>query len=145
MTRPTCAVNTGALPSEEWPHFASTVGIAATVCSPSDATGLTRMGVHVRAVKPGFADTNRHFHTVEEEWFYVLAGRGTVRIGPFRVAVSPGHFIGFPPGPRPHHFINDGTETLVLLDGGWSVRVICWETSTFTTRQGTEINGAPTR
>jgi uncharacterized cupin superfamily protein len=76
------------------------------------------MGVHVRCVDPGFAGTNRHFHTVEEEWAYVLAGRATVRIGPLRIAVRPGHFIGFPPGPRPHHFLAEGTETLVLLEGG---------------------------
>jgi len=76
------------------------------------------MGVHVRAVEPGFAGTNRHFHTVEEEWAYVLAGHGTVRIGPLRIAVRPGSFVGFPPGPRPHHFLAEGTETLVLLEGG---------------------------
>jgi len=29
------------------------------------ATGLNRMGVHLRTVEPGFAGTNRHFHTVE--------------------------------------------------------------------------------
>jgi len=88
------------------------------VRSPGDTTGLTRMGVHVRAVEPGFAGTKRHFHTLEEVWAYVLEGSGAVRIGPLRIPVSPGHFIGFPAGPRPHHFVNDGSETLVLLEGG---------------------------
>lgn len=88
------------------------------VRQPGMGTGLMRMGVHVRAVEPGFAGTNRHFHTVEEEWSYILAGRGTVRIGPLRMPVEPGHFIAFPPGPRPHHFIAEGEETLVFLEGG---------------------------
>jgi uncharacterized cupin superfamily protein len=76
------------------------------------------MGVHVRTVERGFAGTNRHFHTVEEEWSYVLAGRGTLRIGPLRLAVRAGHFAAFPPGPRPHHFIAESDEPLVFLEGG---------------------------
>jgi uncharacterized cupin superfamily protein len=41
-----------------------------------------------------------------------------VRIGPHRIPVGPGHFVGFPPGPRPHHFLAEGEQTLVLLEGG---------------------------
>jgi uncharacterized cupin superfamily protein len=76
------------------------------------------MGVHVRSIEPGFAGTHRHCHTVEEEWSYVLSGRGSVRIGPLRISVKPGHFVGFPPGPRPHHFVAGGDEPLILLEGG---------------------------
>lgn len=118
MTRPSSVVNIRELPGEQRPRFTATAGVAAMVRQPSAATGLTRMGVHVRAVEPGFAGTNRHFHTVEEEWSYVLAGRGTVRIGPLKIPVRPGHFLGFLPGPRPHHFIAEGDETLVFLEGG---------------------------
>ena len=32
--------------------------------------------------------------------------------------VRQGSFVGFPPGPRPHHFLAEGTEPLVLLEGG---------------------------
>ena len=76
------------------------------------------MGVNVRSVEPGMASTNRHFHTVEEEWVYVLGGHGVVRIGPLRLAIRAGSFVGFPPGPRPHHFIAAGQEPLLLLEGG---------------------------
>jgi uncharacterized cupin superfamily protein len=93
-------------------------GIGAIMRSPGDATGMTHMGVHVRSIEPGLAGTHRHCHTVEEEWSYVLGGRGTVRIGHLRIPVWPGHFVGFPPGPRPHHFIASGNEPLVLLEGG---------------------------
>ena len=116
--RPSCVVDIDGLPGESRPRFTKTPGVAATVRQPSAATGLTAMGVHVRSVEPGLAGTNRHFHTVEEEWSYVLAGRGVLRIGPLRIAVRPGCFAGFPPGPRPHHFIAEGDEPLVFLEGG---------------------------
>jgi uncharacterized cupin superfamily protein len=116
--RPACVVNIADLTAERRPRFTTAPGVGALVRSPGDKTGLTRMGVHVRAIEPGFAGTNRHFHTVEEEWAYVLAGHGTVRIGPLRIAVRQGSFVGFPPGPRPHHFLAEGTEPLVLLEGG---------------------------
>ena len=116
--RPPCVVNIAELTAERRPRYTATPGVGAMVRSPGDKTGLTHMGVHVRAIEPGFAGTNRHFHTVEEEWSYVLAGRGTVRIGPLRIAVHAGTFVGFPPGPRPHHFLAEGTSSLVLLEGG---------------------------
>jgi uncharacterized cupin superfamily protein len=118
VNRPSCVVNIWDLPGEKRPRFVAAEGIGAIVRSPGDGTGLTRMGVHVRSVEPGFAGTHRHFHTVEEEWSYVLSGEGTVRIGPLRVPVGAGHFIGFPPGPRPHHFIAGGNTPLILLEGG---------------------------
>jgi uncharacterized cupin superfamily protein len=116
--RPPYVVNIDSLPSEPRPRHTSTPGVAATVRLPSTVTGLTRMGVHVRRIEPGFAGTNRHFHTVEEEWVYVLAGTGAVRIGPLRINVRPGHFVGFPTGPRPHHFLATQDEPLILLESG---------------------------
>jgi uncharacterized cupin superfamily protein len=69
-------------------------------------------------VQPGDAGSKRHFHTVEEEWAYVLSGRGVARIGPLSIEVRAGHFLGYPPGPRPHHFCAAGPEPLVFLEGG---------------------------
>jgi uncharacterized cupin superfamily protein len=76
------------------------------------------MGVWVRSFEPGLAGTHRHFHEVEEEWAYVISGSGVVRIGAHRVDLRAGHFVGFPPGSRPHHFVAGGTEPMVLLEGG---------------------------
>ncbi len=116
--RPPYVVNIDSLPGEPRPRYTSTPGVAATVRLPSAVTGLTRMGVHVRRIEAGFAGTNRHFHTAEEEWVYVLAGAGAVRIGRLQMDVQPGHFVGFPTGPRPHHFLAAQNEPLVLLEGG---------------------------
>ena len=68
----------GDVTAEKRPRFTSPgPGIASLVRRLGDATGLTRMGVSLREVQPGFAGTNRHFHLVEEEWTYVVSGEGT--------------------------------------------------------------------
>ncbi|MGD8339695.1 MAG: cupin domain-containing protein [Gammaproteobacteria bacterium] len=134
-------VNIADLPAEARPRYTNTPGVAATVRSPGRTAGLTRMGVHVRTVAPGFAGTNRHFHTVEEEWAFVLSGRGSLRLGPLTLPVGPGHFAGFPPGPSPHHFLNDGDEDLVFLEGGESRAAEdgCWYPDARLMSQGREI------
>ncbi len=118
MARPVCVVHAWDLPGEPRPRWTPWPGVGAVVRRLGDAVGLTHMGVHLRTIEPGMAGTNRHFHTVEEEWVYVLSGRGTARIGPHRAPVRAGSFVGFPPGPRPHHFLAEGDEPLVLLEGG---------------------------
>lgn len=120
MTQGGAVVHVPGLPGEPRPRYTQTPGVAAIVRSPGAVAGMRQMGVHLRSVAPGFAGTNRHFHTVEEEWAYVLSGRGRLRLGPLTLPVGPGCFAGFPPGPSPHHFINDGDEDLVLLEGGES-------------------------
>ena len=119
MSRPGCVVAVADVTAEKRPRFTSPgPGVGSLVRRLGDATGLTRMGVALREVQPGFAGTNRHFHLVEEEWTYVVSGQGTVRIGPHRLAVTAGDFVAFPPGPRPHHFLAEGDAPLLLLEGG---------------------------
>jgi quercetin 2,3-dioxygenase len=120
MSRPACVINIRDMPGERRPRYTSTPGVGAIVRSPGHLTGLTQMGVNVRTVEAGFAGTNRHFHTLEEEWTYVLSGDGRLRIGPLELSVGPGHFAGYPTGPRPHHLVNDGADDLVFLEGGES-------------------------
>lgn len=118
MARPSCVVNIADLPGEKRPRYTSTPGVAAMVRTVGDLTGLRQMGVGIRSVDPGFAGTNRHFHSLEEEWSFVLSGRGTLRLGPHRIPVSAGIFAAFPPGPRPHHFLAEGDAPLVFIEGG---------------------------
>lgn len=106
------------LVAEKRPRWTHGEDVASRVRELRTPTGLTQMGVNLREIQPGRFGTNRHWHTVEEEWVYVLAGRGEVRIGPLRLPVRAGSFVGFPPGPRPHHFLAQGDEPLLLLEGG---------------------------
>ncbi len=116
--RPGCVVAVASLVAQKRPRWTHGSGVGAMVRDLRTPTGLTQMGVNLREVHPGFFGTNRHWHAVEEEWVYVLSGRGEVRIGPLRSPVRAGSFVGFPPGPRPHHFLALGDEPLLLLEGG---------------------------
>lgn len=116
--RPSCVVAVETLVAEKRPRFTSADGVGSKVRRLGDPTGLTQMGVNLREVQPGFFGTHRHWHVVEEEWVYVLSGTGEVRIGPVRAPVRAGSFVGFPPGPRPHHFLAQGAAPLLLLEGG---------------------------
>ena len=116
--RPSCVVAVAQLVAERRPRFTQADGVGSTVRRLGDPTGLTRMGVNLREVQPGFFGTHRHWHVVEEEWVYGLSGTGEVRIGPIRAPVRAGSFVGFPPGPRPHHFLAQGDAPLLLLEGG---------------------------
>lgn len=118
MPRPACVAHVDDLPWQKRPRFTHGPNVRAQVRGLGDATGLSHMGVWLRSIPPGHAGTNRHYHEVEEEWAYVLSGTGAVRIGPLRIDVRPGHFVGFPPGPRPHCFVAGDREPLVLLEGG---------------------------
>lgn len=118
MSRPACVVHCWEVTGEARPRFTHGGGVRSVVRRLADTVGLTHMGVNLRSIEPGDAGTHRHFHTVEEEWVYVLSGVGVVRIGPHRLPVRAGSFVGFPPGPRPHHFLAEGEEALALLEGG---------------------------
>ena len=106
------------VPAEDRPRYVKGKGVQSQVRPIGHAAGLAQMGVGIRIVEPGFRGSNRHFHTVAEEWAYVLSGTGVASIGPHRVDVRAGHFVGYPPGPMPHDFLATGSEALVFLEGG---------------------------
>lgn len=86
--------------------------------SLSDRTGLQRLGVHMVRVAPGQEATQLHFHHCEEEFIYVLSGRGVAILGDRRVEVGPGDFLGFTAPSAAHGMINPFEEELVYLMGG---------------------------
>ena len=116
--RPACVVAVAELVAEKRPRWTHGEGVASRVRELRQRTGLVQMGVNLREIQPGNFGTNRHWHVLEEEWVYVLAGRGEARVGPLRLPVRAGSFVGFPPGPRPHHFLAQGDAPLLLLEGG---------------------------
>jgi len=65
-------------------------------------------------VAPGQA-TEAHYHARTEEIYYVLQGRGEMRIGSEARMVGPGDAVAIPPG-APHQITNSSaTEELVFL------------------------------
>jgi mannose-6-phosphate isomerase-like protein (cupin superfamily) len=64
-------------------------------------------------VAPG-AGTTPHYHVKTEEIYYILAGRGLMRIGPESRAVAAGDAIAIPPG-AVHQIANTGDDALTFL------------------------------
>ncbi len=84
----------------------------------SEAAGLTRAHLWLSRVPPGRESFVYHCHNAQEEYVYILSGRGTAEIGDQRYEVGPGDFMGFPTDGVGHHLINSGDEDLVYLMGG---------------------------
>lgn len=86
--------------------------------SLSDAAGLSRVGVHLVRIPPGKESFVFHAHYGEEEFVYILSGRGIAEIGDEEHEVGPGDFMGFSTPSVGHHLRNPFTEDLVYLLGG---------------------------
>lgn len=82
------------------------------------ATGLERIGIHLVRLLPGRDSTEHHYHDADEEFVYVLAGRGIACIGDEQFEVGPGDFMGFPAPSPAHSLTNPYHEELVYLVGG---------------------------
>jgi uncharacterized cupin superfamily protein len=87
--------------------------------SLGDAVGLSRLGVHVMRVPPGHESFVYHAHYTEEEFVFVLSGRGIAEVAGEKTEVGPGDFLGFPTSPPvAHHLYNPFDEDLVYLSAG---------------------------
>jgi len=93
--------------------------------------GAKAIGVNVTRVPPGKAAFPLHHHRANEEHFFVLSGRGTLRVGSDTTPVQAHDYVFNPPGDagEAHQFVNTGDEDLVYL--------------AFSTMQVPEIVGYP--
>jgi quercetin 2,3-dioxygenase len=83
----------------------------------SRMAGLGRIAVNLAWLPPGRESAVHHVHYREEEWLYVLEGRGVAEVGEAEHEVGPGDFLGFPPGVS-HHLRNPSGAPLSFLEGG---------------------------
>lgn len=122
--------------SEESPYLLRAAAIAAKCSSFSHPwnpksqlvgarlageTGLKRTGVSFVRIPPGRESFVYHSHEREEEWIYVLSGRGVAEIDGREFEVGAGDFMGFPTPSVAHHLRNPFAEELVYLMGGESL------------------------
>jgi uncharacterized cupin superfamily protein len=82
------------------------------------ALGLRRTGVNITRVPPGKESFLPHSHQREEEWIYILSGRGVAEIDGAEHEVGSGDFMAFPAPSVVHHLRNPFSEELVYLMGG---------------------------
>ncbi len=86
------------------------------------AVGFERIGVSLARIPPGQESFIYHAHHNEEEWIYILSGRGVAEIGDTEYEVESGDFMGFGLPQLPHHLRNPFSEDLTYLVGGEKVR-----------------------
>lgn len=84
----------------------------------SRLVGLARTGVSLVRIPPGRESFAYHFHHREEEWIYVLDGRGIAPVDGQEYELYPGDFIAFPTPSVAHHMANPFDAELVYLMGG---------------------------
>jgi uncharacterized cupin superfamily protein len=106
-----------ALPEEARIHALDPASVRHTR-SLGDAAGLGTIGIHLVRLEQGRTSSVHHFHHHDEEWLYVLSGRGVAEIGDEKFNVGAGDFMGFVAGSLPHSLVNPNAEDLVYLVGG---------------------------
>jgi uncharacterized cupin superfamily protein len=84
-----------------------------------DALGLNAFGVNLVRLPPGALSSQRHWHSHEDEFVYVLAGELTLITDAGEQLLKPGMAAGFPAGKGDgHHMANKGKDWAVYLEVG---------------------------
>jgi len=84
----------------------------------SRLAGMSRAHVSLARLPAGKDSFAYHAHMLEEEWIYILSGRGIAEIDGASHEVGPGDFMGFATPSVAHLLKNPFTEELVYLMGG---------------------------
>ena len=87
----------------------------------SELGGLTRSGVSLVRIIPGRESFAYHLHHREEEWIYILSGKGIAEVDEAEHEVNAGDFLAFPTPSVAHHLRNPFDTDLVYLMGGESL------------------------
>lgn len=83
------------------------------------ALGLTQLGVNQVRLPPGAWSSQRHWHSHEDEWVYVLEGELVLVTDAGEETLRPGDCAGFPAGVRDgHHLQNRSDRDAVYLEVG---------------------------
>lgn len=89
---------------------------ARTAIQLGAAAGLTQFGVNLIELPPGAWSSQRHWHSHEEEFVYVLAGEVTLRTDAGDEVLVAGDSVGFRAGTRDGHcFENRSAAGVTLL------------------------------
>jgi uncharacterized cupin superfamily protein len=81
-----------------------------------DAAGLTQFGVNLLTLKPGVWSSQRHWHSHEDEFVYVVAGEVVLITDAGEELLRVGDCAGFKAGnPDGHHLQNRSSQDAQLL------------------------------
>src|SRR4029453_6990578 len=85
-----------------------------------DAAGLTQFGVNLLLLEPGAWSSQRHWHSGEDEFVFLLSGEVVLVTDTGEEVLQAGDCAGFPKGKRDgHHLINRSkSKAAVCLEVG---------------------------
>jgi len=82
----------------------------------SDAGNLTQFGVNHVTLPPGCWASQRHHHSAEDEFVYILSGCPTLIDDTGAISLAPGDSCAHPAGDdNGHHIINETNQDVVFL------------------------------
>ena len=81
--------------------------------------GLTQFGVNLETFQPGAQSALRHWHTLDDEFVYVLEGELVLIEDEGETVLRPGDAAGFKANvPNGHHLVNKTQRDAVYLEIG---------------------------
>ncbi len=84
-----------------------------------EACGLTKLGVNLVTLGPGGQSALRHWHTLDDEFVYVLEGELVLVTNAGEQVLRAGMCAGYPSGSRDaHHFVNRSAAPARYLEMG---------------------------
>ena len=84
-----------------------------------EAVGLTQFGVNLTTLAPGAWSSQRHWHTNEDEFVYILEGELVLVTDESEQVLTAGMVAGFPAGKRDgHHLINRSNQPASFIEIG---------------------------
>lgn len=84
-----------------------------------DALGLTQYGVNIVTLPPGGESALQHWHTVEDEFVYIISGELTLVSEAGENVLQAGMTAGFPGGEENgHHLVNKSGADATYLEVG---------------------------
>lgn len=84
-----------------------------------DSGGLQDFGVNLMTLPPGAWSSQRHWHSHEDEFVYVLEGEVTLVEDQGKSVLRAGECAAFPKGKRNgHHLINESSAVAIYLEVG---------------------------
>lgn len=84
-----------------------------------DAAGLTQFGVNLLQLPPGAWSSQRHWHSAEDEFVYIVSGEVVLVTDGGEQVMRAGDCAGFPAGAaNGHHLVNRSNAVAVCLEVG---------------------------
>jgi uncharacterized cupin superfamily protein len=80
-----------------------------------DAAGLTQFGVNLLELEPGAWSAQRHWHTAEDEFVYVLEGEVVLKTDAGEEVLRAGDCAGFRAGDADGHCLVNRTDRVVKV------------------------------